>query len=133
MKDIKAYLNENPDISIQDNRFSDIPSVRASSKPKGETFEKTYELFKQGHSIGEIAQARSLAESTITSHIEQLILDSKDIDIDRLIEPVKRDKIGKLFLTLQSWQLNPVIEHFKGEVSYEEAKIVRAYMQRKNG
>ncbi len=133
MKEIKTYLEENPDISIQENRFSDIPSGRASSKPKGETFEKTYELFKQGLSIGEIAKARSLAESTITSHIEQLIMDGKDIDIDRLIDPAKRDEIGKLFLTLQSWQLNPVIEHFKGTVSYEEAKIVRAYVRRKSG
>ena len=133
MEEMRTYLEENPDISIQENRFSDIPSGRASNKPKGETFKKTYELFKQGLSIGEIAKARSLAESTITSHIEQLIMDGKDIDIDRLIEPVKRDKIGKLFLALQSWQLNPVIEHFKGAVGYEEAKIARAYMRRKTG
>ena len=134
IRDIKAYLNENPDISIQESRFSDIPSDAVGAvKTKGETFEKTYELFKQGLSIGKIAKARSLAESTITSHIEQLILDGKDIDIDRLIDPNKCDKIGKIFLSLQSWQLNPIIEHFKGAVSYEEAKIARAYMRRKNG
>ena len=52
---------------------------------------------------------------------------------DRLVNPVKRDEIGKLFLTLKSSQINPVIEHFKGTVSYEEAKIVRAYMRRKTG
>ncbi|MBI4653780.1 MAG: DNA helicase RecQ [Nitrospirae bacterium] len=133
MEVIKTYLKENPVISNQDNRSLDMPSGRAISKPKGETCEKTYELFKQGLSIGEIAKARNLAESTITSHIEQLTMDGKDIVIDRLVPPEKRDKISKLFLTLQSWQLNPVIEHFKGAVSYEEAKIVRAYMRRKTG
>ena len=133
IKEIKTYLEENPDISIQENRVSSIPSGRSGNKSKGETFEKTYDLFRQGLSIGEIAKARSLAESTITSHIEQLIMDGKDIDMDRLIEPAKRDETGKLFLTLKSWQLNPVIEHFKGTLSYEEAKIVRAYMRRKNG
>ncbi|MBI5407958.1 MAG: DNA helicase RecQ [Nitrospirae bacterium] len=132
IEEIKTYLEENPDISIQENRFPDIPSER-SGKPKGETFEKTYELFKQGLSIGKIAKARSLAESTITSHIEQMIMDGRDIDIDRLIDPAKRDEIGKLFLKLGSWQLNPVIEHFKGTVSYEEAKVVRAYMRWNNG
>jgi ATP-dependent DNA helicase RecQ len=132
IKEIKNYLEENPDIPIQENRFPDISSSR-SGKPKGETFEKTHELFKQGLSIGEIAKTRNLAESTITSHIEQLIMEDKDIDIDRLVNPDERDKIGKLFLNLQSWQLKPVIEYFKGTVSYEDAKIVRAYMRRKTG
>jgi hypothetical protein len=50
--------------------------------------------------------------------------------MDRLVAPSKRDKISNHFSTLKSWQLNPVIEHFKGTVSYTEAKIVRAYMQR---
>lgn len=133
IKEIKTYLEENPDISIQENRFSDIPAGRADKKPKGETFEKTYELFKKGLSIKEIAKARNLAESTITSHIEQVIMEGKDINIDRLVNPDNRDKISKLFLTLQSWQLNPVIEHFKGAVNYQDAKIVRAYMRRKTG
>ncbi len=133
IKEINTYLKENPDISIPEMQSYNIKPGHSSNKPKGETFEKTYELFKQGLSIREIAKARSLAESTITSHIEQLILDGKDIGIDRLIDPAKRDEIGKLFLTLKSWQLNPVIEHFKGEVSYEEAKIARAYMRRKIG
>jgi len=129
-KEIKTYLEENPGITIPENPFTCVPSVRAGSKPKGETFEKTYELLKQGLSISEIAKARNLAESTITAHIEQLLMEGRDIDIDRLVDPDKREKIGKLFLTLRSWQLNPVIEHFKGAASYEEAKIVRAYMRR---
>ncbi|MBI5741550.1 MAG: DNA helicase RecQ [Nitrospirae bacterium] len=131
--EIKAYLKENPGITVPANPFSCVPSGHAGGKPKGETFEKTYELFKQGLSVGEVAKSRNLAEATITAHIEQLIMEGRDIDIDRLIDPGKRDEIGKLFLTLRSWQLYPVIEHFKGAVSYEEAKIVRAYMRCKTG
>jgi hypothetical protein len=58
-------------------------------------------------------------------------MERSDMDIDRLIDPERRDKIGRLFSTLHSWQLNPVIEHFRGTVSYDEAKFVRAHMRRK--
>jgi len=49
----------------------------------------------------------------------------------QLVDAEKLDKIENLFSTLQSWELNPVVEHFKGTVSYDEAKLVRAYMQQK--
>ena len=128
---IRAYLDENPGITVPE-----APSFVASARPvvkkaRGETFEKTYELFVKGLSTGQISKARNLAESTITGHIEQLIMDGRDIEIGRLVDAEKRDKIGNLFLTLQSWELNPVIDHFKGTVSYDEAKFVRAYMRRK--
>ncbi len=58
-------------------------------------------------------------------------MDGREIDMTRLVERSKQEEIGKVFLTLQSWQLKPVIERFKGSVSYEEAKYVRAFMRRK--
>ncbi len=127
---IKTYLDENPGISIPERQPFALPERQKSQRPPGETIQKTYELFKKGHSAGEIAKMRNLAISTITGHLEQLIMDGRDIDMDRLVDAGKRDEIGKLFLTLQSWQLNPVIEHFRGAVSYDEAKFARAYMRR---
>ena len=129
---IKAYLDDNPDITATEKRSSILSDVPVRNKTKGETLNKTYELFKEGHSIKEIVKARNLASSTITGHIEQLIMAGRNMDIDRLVAPERRDSIAKLFLELQSWQLNPVIEHFKGTVSYEEAKFVRAYMRCKS-
>lgn len=129
IKMIKAYLRENPDNLIQSRQSYETSAYPVHNKTRGKTFDKTFELFKQGLSIEEIAKARNLAASTITGHIEKLILTGHDIDMDRLVEPKRRDEIGKLFLTLQSWQLNPVIEHFQGAVSYDEAKFVRAYMR----
>jgi len=55
---------------------------------------------------------------------------SCQIDMDRLVERSKQEKISRIFLSLQSWQLKPVIEHLKGSVSYEEAKLVRAFLRR---
>jgi len=130
---IRTYLDKNPGVSIPEKQPFDSDTGPIRNKTNGETFEKTYDLFTQGLSVEEIARSRNLATSTINGHIEELIISGRDIDMDRLIDPSKREEIGKLFLTLQSWQLKPIIEHFKGTVSYDEAKIVRAYMRSKQG
>ena len=128
---IRAYLEENPGITVPEAPSVVAPARPVAKKVRGETFEKTYELFVKGLSIGQISKARNLAESTITGHMEQLIMDGRELELDRLVDTEKLDKVGNLFLTLQSWELNSVIEHFKGTVSYDEAKFVRAYMRRK--
>lgn len=141
-KEIKAHLDENPGISIPDRKPVAIPVVpkdrpasgMASTSPqkaKVGTIEKTYELFNKGLSIKEIAKERNLAVSTITGHLENLIRDGRDIEIDRLVDPAKRNTIEELFLTLKTWNTGPVVEHSKGSVSYDEAKIVRAYVHQK--
>ena len=127
---IKAHLDENPGISIPDRKPITLSGNTSQQKTKVETLEKTYELFNKGLSIKEIAKERNLAVSTITGHLENLIRDGRDIEIDRLVDPAKRNTIEELFLTLKTWNTGPVVEHSKGTVSYDEAKLVRAYVQR---
>ncbi|KKM14352.1 hypothetical protein LCGC14_1707000 [marine sediment metagenome] len=129
--EIKTYLDENPGISIPDRKPVALSVNMSHQKTKGGTIEKTYELFKEGLLIEEIAKARNLATSTITGHLESLIRDGRDIEIDRLIDPAKRNTIEKLFLTLKTWNAGPVVEHSNGTVSYDEAKLVRAYVRQK--
>ncbi|HDL20797.1 MAG TPA: hypothetical protein ENH30_05905 [Nitrospirae bacterium] len=66
----------------------------------------------------------------ITGHLERLIREGRDIDIDRIIDSSKHTGIEKVFLTMKTWSLGPVVDHFNGTVSFGEAKLVRAYMQR---
>ncbi|MFQ5687759.1 MAG: DNA helicase RecQ, partial [Candidatus Scalindua sp.] len=129
--EIKAHLDENPDISIPDRKPGTVSAITPPHKIKAGTIEKTYELFKEGFSIKEVAKERNLAVSTITGHLENLIRDGRDIEIDRLVDPAKRNTIEEMFLTLKTWNTGPVVEHSKGTVSYDEAKLVRAYVQQK--
>jgi ATP-dependent DNA helicase RecQ len=131
IREIKVYLEENPGISIPEGESKDPDrAVLTQKKKKGETVEETYEFFKGGMSLEDIAKLRSLAPSTIASHMERLILDGRDIDMDRLVDPGKRLKIEEFFLSIEEWNLNPVVEHFIGTVSYEEARLVRAHLHR---
>lgn len=126
---IKTYLDENPDITIPDREAFALPVILPRKKTISETLEKTYGLFKNGCSPESISKERGLAVTTISGHLEELIRDGRDIDIDRLVAPALLEKIKEIFLSLGTWQLNPVIEHFNGTVSYDEAKFVRAYLQ----
>lgn len=126
IREIKRYLDENPGILIPGGESG----VLTQKKKKGETIEETYVFFKGGMSFDDIAKLRSLAPSTIASHMERLILDGRDIDMDRLVDPGKRLKIEEFFLSIEGWGLNPVVEHFNGTVSHEEARLVRAHLLR---
>lgn len=155
ISEIRGYLNDNPAMSFPDrqsaNKTMGIPAHpfrqgrtkggrvasgdslrRAGSKTRtSETVEKTYKLCQEGFRIGHIAKQRNLTPATIGAHLEQLILSGYDIDIDQFVDRLKRQKIEELFLKLRQWNLNPVIEHFSGTVSYEEARLVRAFLTRK--
>ena len=131
IKAVRTYIDENPEILIHEKRSIASPVNPVLTKITGETVEKTFELLSQKHSVEKIAESRNLNESTIARHIEQLIMAGREIDMERLVDRSKQKEIEKIFLSLQSWQLKPVIERLKGSVSYEEAKYVRAFMRRK--
>jgi ATP-dependent DNA helicase RecQ len=133
VREINKYLSENPGISLSQEQSLDSSSPnanRSKAKRKGESIEETYDFFKKGMSLEDIAKQRNLAPSTISQHLERLIREGRDIDIDRLVDPVKRKEIEEFFLLLGQWALSPVIEHFNGAVSYEEARLVRAWLLR---
>lgn len=125
--EIRRYLEENPGISrpAVDSGYA-YSALSAQKKKKSQTVEETYEFFRKGRSLEDIAKQRNLAPSTIAAHMERLIMEGRDVDIERLVEPAKRLLIEKFFLSRKEWGLNPVVEHFTGTVSYEEARIVRA-------
>lgn len=71
------------------------PSKKAKEptdkKQKGDTHRLTFELYKSGKSIAEIAGERNLATSTICSHLSRFIA-LGDIDISRFLSADKKEK-----------------------------------------
>jgi ATP-dependent DNA helicase RecQ len=129
---VREYISENPGAQKAVNDTGDFlfrAQTNRSKNKKGETVEETYELFRNGMSFDDIAKHRKLAPSTIASHLDQLIRSGRDIDITCLIDPAKRDEVAEFFRSSDLLALGPVVEHFSGRVSYEEARIVRAWLQ----
>ncbi len=131
IREIKNYVNDNPGISIMGGQPPSSNAGLLHKKKKGRTVEETYELYKKGLSLENIAKLRNLALTTIAGHLEWLIQKGRDIDIERFVDRAKRHKIEELFLKLNQWNLNPIIQHFNGTVTYEEARLVRAYLLHK--
>lgn len=64
---------------------------KVADKPKhqkGQTYQDTYDLYRKGMSIQDIATARGLAVSTITSHLLRFVREGK-IQLENLISPSK--------------------------------------------
>ncbi len=94
---------------------------------KGETQQRTYQLFTQGKSIPEIAQERGLAVSTIENHLAKYIAMGL-LRVEQIMAP---DRIGRLktYMEDHSHAGNKEIkDHFGEEFSYGEIHMVRESM-----
>ncbi len=92
-------------------------------RQKGDSFEVTYLLFQEGKSIEEIAKERSLAQSTIKSHLAYGI-ETGRIELENclpefVISEIK-DQLGK-----QS-SMTGLREYFQGKYDYGTIKMVIA-------
>ncbi len=90
----------------------------------------TLQLYQQGLTISEIAERRNLKESTIYTHIAELIEMNQPIDINRFISEEKKTTIIKCIQTIGDGSLTPLKNHLGDDYSYNELRLVRAWYRR---
>ncbi|MBD2136708.1 DNA helicase RecQ [Anabaena sp. FACHB-1237] len=90
----------------------------------------TFELYKQGFSIEEIARDRHLKPSTIVNHIENLIEKNQPIDLNNLIPLERQKKIWQILEVLGDIPLTPIRENLGESFTYEEIRLVKARWKR---
>ncbi len=90
----------------------------------------TKSMLDDGITVKEIASERKLSVDTILGHIEKLLEYKEDIKLDHTV-PVGKDfdKIAKAFEKLDTRKLTPVYDDLKGKVSYQDIRLVRAFLQ----
>ncbi|OGI72695.1 hypothetical protein A3J61_00180 [Candidatus Nomurabacteria bacterium RIFCSPHIGHO2_02_FULL_38_15] len=108
---------------------------KENNKNKLATATVTLNLWNEGMDVHEIAKARKLTPQTIWGHIEDLVLDGKITHpaLGRLMtDKIKKilPKISEAFKKLNTDKLTPIHEHFKGEYTYDEIRIVRILLPR---
>jgi ATP-dependent DNA helicase RecQ len=126
LKAIWAYKKEHPD-EAEKRSVLQVPVSNVRKKPKGETYRETLSLIKEGLRLEQIARRRNLSVGTVTQHIEKLLGDGESLDVDQFIDPEKRIEIEELFTKLNADSLGEVVKA-AGDVSYEQARLVRAFM-----
>lgn len=98
-----------------------------------DTINETYEFYKKGKNVEEIAQIRKLRPSTILSHITKLYLDGKEIDIYKFIDRESVAQVAKAKKELESPEgLKPYFEHFKEEMEYDTIRLALSVIEKTN-
>ena len=93
-------------------------------KKKGDTYQVTFELYKEGLSIDEIAEKRNLSPTTIFSHLAKLYADGKDINIYDFVTSDEVEQVRKAKEALESpATLKPYFDHLNAEMEYFKIRL----------
>ena len=103
---------------------------QTKSKAIGESRELTFELFKSGHSINQIAMEREFKIETIEGHIIELIVHSL-IDVDNVLSVDKRKDIEKVLSNKNINSLKSIYEDLNENYTYFEIKCTLANLASK--
>lgn len=113
------------DASISHTIKRDLPEELL--KRKLDTRQITFDLFKSGKTLQEIATHRNLALSTIEGHISHFIT-TGELAVDQVLSPEKLSEISDYFLTHESKSLSVAKEHFGDKFTYGELRMVIAHL-----
>jgi ATP-dependent DNA helicase RecQ len=94
------------------------------------TREQTFEFYRQGMSVEEIAAARNLRSSTICEHLGALIEDGREIDVSRLVNAADRVLIEAAARKVGLNALSPVKQALPEVIGYDQIRLVVAAMRR---
>ncbi len=118
---IEADLPE-PDTELPDEYLIERPK-----HVKGQTQQLSFEMFKQGKTIAEIAAERSLSGTTIETHLARYVA-SGELDIAQFVTPEKLELITAYFLEAGSASLTEAKTALGEDVSYGEIRMVLGHM-----
>lgn len=107
-------------------------------REKLSTHEETYLLLQAWKTLDDIAEIRNIKMSTIFSHIEKLVEEGKEINLDAH-KPQEDDRITDIhsaFIELGTLSLSPVREFLRSlhdeDYSYDELRMARIFLTEKD-
>jgi hypothetical protein len=113
---------------------TELPEKQLTEKSKlvkGQTQQLSFEMFKKGKTIEEIAKERSLSGTTIESHLARYVA-SGELDIAQFVTPEKLALITAYFLDAGNNSLSEAKAELGEEVSYGELRMVLGHMNQSN-
>lgn len=117
---IKKYVEET-NLTVEDNKTTTITVPKVLSK-KTPTHIETFNLYKKGMSISEIAKTRDLAIPTIQQHILKCAKEGLNVNLDSYIPEEYRELIYEKIKMLGTAKLKPIKEALPDDVDYMAIK-----------
>lgn len=125
-------LKENPLFKsrIEGVKEKKVNSLKSKKKEKIPTKEISFSLFKEGKNIVEIAEERSMVQSTIEGHLAYFV-GTGEIDILQLVDEEIVGQITTFCKENETTQTGSIKASLGDNVSYGQIKLVQAYMNAK--
>lgn len=130
-EDIRTSLNYEERVVPEPKKKKGTGKKRAKKKPgekKIPTKTITFQLFKEGKTIKQIAKERGLVISTIESHLSHFVK-SGEVDILEIIDEDKVARIREALKEVHADTVVPVKKHLGDDYSYGEIRMVLAARQ----
>lgn len=112
-----------------------LKTVAKSSSATGiDTFHYTYQLYKEGLSVEEIAEQRNLNPVTIFSHLAKLYEDGEDINISAFITEMEYQQIigaAKIMNVKKGDPIKPLFEAMDARFEYHKIRIALLIAEKK--
>nr|MDQ3048071.1 helix-turn-helix domain-containing protein [Bacteroidota bacterium] len=121
-------VNDETEEGVKVKKEKKAPKPRKERVPKAEkkdSKEESFQLYKQGNNIEEIAKVRSMAITTIEGHLAHYITKGM-IDPTVFIPENKKNEIITVSKTLNTLQLGPIKQHLGEEYSYSDIRFAIA-------
>ncbi|MES2267643.1 MAG: DNA helicase RecQ [Bacteroidota bacterium] len=103
--------------------------AKVRKSKQSDTFAFTYNLYKEGKSVTEIAQERGLSPTTIEGHLSRFI-QTGELDVYEFVNENKIPAIKDAVESYGSAMLSPIKEVLGDAYTYGEIKAVIAWMNR---
>ncbi len=127
----KEQLNklqpEKPELEIKKEKTAKLKEKK-EKKPKTPTREISFQMFKSGKSIEEIAEERNIKIRTIEEHLIPFV-ENGDLDVFKFVSKEKLEKINEVHKTMENDFLTPIKEQLGDDYTWEEIKFAVAYLK----
>ncbi|KOM98451.1 ATP-dependent DNA helicase [Clostridium botulinum] len=118
---ITEYMNEK---GIDINNMDNYESTKSSKESKIKTHVLSYNLYKEGKTIKEIAEERNLKAITIQEHLFKCLSEGMEVDLDNFIKKDYEKLILDTIKKVGGTKLKPVKDELPSEVDYMCIKSV---------
>ncbi|MGH0507006.1 DNA helicase RecQ [Bacillus paranthracis] len=121
---VQHFIEENPNYA-ETIKTEVVTERKKSGKASANSHLETYEMYKQGINLDEIAKERGLSRQTIENHLIRCFEDGMEIDWNSFV-PAEYEQLIETAVQNADGGLKSIKEQLPNEVSYF---MIRAYLQ----
>jgi len=126
IKKIQVFVEANQ-IEIRERNENEIIPIQekmVEKESRSDSYKKTYDIYKKGFSLEEIASERGVTRNTVIGHLMRCDQQDKQVDWSNFLDEKKEALILKAIEKTGLDLLKPIKEALPETCSYEDIKIV---------